>query len=317
MKIILIIMFSLLSINASAIEMPFKKYESSGAVVDLVIDSNRLYSATDASAVDIFDIKSAKILKTLKVDQITDFMGDIIDSKVYSVDVLAGKIMILSQGKKGFRRVHIYENEQMELIIPWSEKISIAKAKFIDKDTILLGTLGSMLIAYDITSKKIKWEIQASGSKFSNFALNETRDRVVSADESGDLKIFDLKDGSLLKELSGQNLDNVFQVAFKNSIIATAGQDRRAVIYNLKNGSAYYEKASFLIYSIGLSDSAKLAAYSSDEYNNVTLFNTSTKKVLGKFGDNKMTISNILFLGEDELFVACDSNTINLYKIKE
>jgi hypothetical protein len=73
---------------------------------------------------------------------------------------------------------------------------------------------------------------------------------------------------------------------------------------------------SFLIYSAGLSPSAKLAGYSSDENNNVTVFNTSTQSILGVFGGNKMTLTNILFINEEEFLVSSDDNTINLYKIK-
>jgi hypothetical protein len=33
-------------------------------------------------------------------------------------------------------------------------------------------------------------------------------------------------------------------------------------------------------------------------------------------GDNKITITNILFLNEKELLISSDSKTINYYKIK-
>ncbi len=243
-------------------------------------------------------------------------MGDIIDSKVYSVDVIKDKVLLLSQAKEGARRVHIYTNDSLNLIIPYSEKLLIAKAKFLDENTILLALLGSELISYDVKNKKINYRTQVSQSKFSNFALNETKTQVVVADESGDLKIYNTKDGVFVKKLSGQNLDNVFQVDYKNSIIATAGQDRKVVIYDTKSNSAYYKMGSFLIYSAGLSPSAKLAGYSSDENNNVTVFNTSTQSILGVFGGNKMTLTNILFINEEEFLVSSDDNTINLYKIK-
>ena len=105
-------------------------------------------------------------------------------------------------------------------------------------------------------------------------------------------------------------------VAYKNGIIATAGQDRRVVIYAYKFDSAYYKSSSFLIYSVGLSPSGKRVAYSSDENNNITVFNTITTSTLGKFGGNKMTLTNILFLNENEFLVASDDKTINFYSVK-
>ncbi|MEA1955313.1 MAG: WD40 repeat domain-containing protein [Campylobacterota bacterium] len=304
------------SLYSAKINEPTATFETSGFVTDLVYKDGKLYTATDASCVDIFDIKTKKLVKKITVSQIKDFMDDIIDSKIYSVDIFENKIMILSQAKKGARRVHIYENNKLELIIPYTEKLFIGKAKFINEDTILLGLLGSDIISYDIKKKKQNWITQVSQSKFSNFVLNEDKTEVVVADESGDLKIHNIKDGSFIKMLDGQNLDNVFQVDTKKGIIATAGQDRRIVIYNTNLNSSYYKTAKFLIYSVGLSPSAKIVAYSSDEENNVKVFKTSTKSDVGTFGGNKGTLTNILFINEKEFFVSSESTTINFYKIK-
>ena len=314
-KIIAIFLLSV-SLFGANIQKPIAQYMSSGAVIDLLYNKGKLYSATNASSVDIFDITTKKIIKKIEVDKIKDFTGEVIDSKIYSVDLLKDKILILSQAKKGYRRLHIHENNETKLIIPYTDKLYIAKAKFLDENTLLLALLSNEIISYDIKNKKFNWKIQVSMSKFSNFALNEKKDEVVIADESGDLHVIKTKDGSNIKTYAGQNLDNIFQVDYKNGIIATAGQDRRLVIYNTKLKSSYYKLASFLIYSVGLSPSGKIVAYASDEQNNVTVFKTGTKTVLGKFTGNKMTLSNIVFINEKEFFVACDDKTINLYKIK-
>ena len=316
MKKIIILLILVSSLFSASIKSPVSKYLSSGAVVDIVYKDAKLYSATDASCVDIFDVKTKKIIQKIKVEQITDFMGDTIDSKIYSVDLIDDKILILSQAQKGARRVHIYENGKLTLVLPYTKKLFIAKAKFLDKDTIILGLLSNELISYDLKKQTNNYRVQISQSKFSNFALNEDKSEIIVADESGDLKIHKTKDGTFIKELSGQNLDNIFQVDTKNGIIATAGQDRRVVIFTPQFNSAYYKIASFLIYSVGLSPSGKIVAYASDENNNITVFNTITKSTLGKFGENKMTLSNILFINENEFFSASDDKTINLYKIK-
>ena len=316
MKKIITILILITSVYAENIQKPTAEFISSGAVTDIVYRDAKLYSATDASCVDIFDTKTKKIVKKIKVSQIKDFMGDIIDSKVYSVDIIKNKILILSQAQKGARRVHIYENDKLELFIPYTEGLFIAKAKFIDENTILLGLLSNEIISYDLKNKKVNYRVAISQSKFSNFVLNEDKSEVVIADESGDLKIHATKDAKLLKELSGQNLDNVFQVDYKSGVVATAGQDRRVVIYAPKFNSSYYEHAKFLVYSVGLSPSGKIVGYASDEENNVSLFNTITKAKLGIYGGNKMTLTKILFINEKEFFAASDDKTINFYKIK-
>ncbi len=304
------------SLFSATVQKPTTQYKADGAIIDLVVQNGKLYASTKVSIVDIFDIKSKKIIKKIRVPNITDFMGDEITAKIYSVDVLYNEILILSQAEHGYRSVYIYKNNKLIPIITANDKLYIAKAKFIDKNTLVLGLLSNDIISYNIKTKKQNWSVQPSGSKFSNLVLNEDKTKVVICDESGDLHILNTKNGKILKTLSGQNLDNVFQVDYKNKIIATAGQDRRAVIYNLKTNSAYYKTTHFLIYSVGLSPSARLAGYASDENNNVTIFKTATKAKVGVFGGNKMTLTNIIFLNEKEFFVGSDDNVINFYKIK-
>lgn len=316
MKKIITILLLAISLFGASTKQPDAILESSGAVVDLLYKDGKLYSATAASSVDIFDVETKKIIKKIEVDKIKDFTGEIIDSKVYSVDIIKDKILILSQGKKGYRRVHIHENNKTDLIIPYTDKLYIAKAKFLDENTLLLALLSNEIISYDIKNKKTNWRVQVSLSKFSDFALNEKKCEVAIADESGDLQILKISDGSIIKTLAGNNLDNIFQVDYKNGIIATAGQDRRVVVYNTKLHSSYYKLGKFLIYSVGLSPSGKIAGYASNEQNDVTVFKTNTKSVIGKFTGNKMTLSNIVFINETEMFVGCDDKTINYYKIK-
>ncbi len=316
MKIFLIFTFLMSAFLYADIQKPSSSYIATDGVMDLVCANSKLYAATKASSVDIFDIKSKELIQSIKVSKIKDFMGDEIDAKVYSVDVWDEKILILSQGEHGFRRIHLYSNDKLELIIPATKHMYISEAKFLDSHTILLALLGSDLISYDLVAKKENWHIQASQSKFSHFVLNEKKTEVVLADESGDLKIFSTKNAKHIKTLSGENLDNVFKVDYKKDIIATAGQDRRVVIYNTKTSSAYYKMAKFLIYAVGLSPNADLVAYASDENNNVTVFNTRSRKNIAKFGDNKMTLTSIVFLNESEFFVASDDKIINRYQIK-
>jgi len=316
MKKIFLTILLISSLFGSNIKKPIFWLTADGAAIDMVYNNNKLYVSTKVSIVDIFDIKTKKIIKKIKLPNITDFMGDEITAKIYSVDVLNDNILILSQAEHGYRSVYIYKKNKLIPIITTKDKLYIAKAKFIDKNTIILGLLSNDIISYNLKTKTQNWNIQPSGSKFSNLVLNENKTQVVICDESGNLHILNTKNGKTIKELSGQNLDNVFQADYKNDIIATAGQDRRCVIYNLKTNTAYYKSTNFLIYSVGLSPSGKTAGYASDENNNVTIFNTATKNTIGIYGGNKMTLTNILFLNEKEFFVGSDDKTINFYRIK-
>lgn len=314
MRYILISLLFFIQLNAKDLKPTFI-YLGSGAVTDLVYQNNKLYSATAEGAVDIYDTKEQKLIQTITVPKIKDFIGDEVVSKIYSVDTLDNKIMIASQGKMGYRRVHIYADNNLTQIISIDKSYTISKSKFIDSNHLLISLLSNELILFDIKEKKALYRKQISASKFSSFALNEKKDEVIIADESGDLKLVSVKDGNILKELKGQNVDNIFQVDYKNNTIITAGQDRRTAIYSRDGKVAYYKEGTFLIYSSALSPSAKIGAYASDEHNNITLFDTSSKSDLYRLGSHKATISNILFIDEKKLFTSSDDKEINYWEL--
>ena len=327
-KILLVISFLLSNVlfaNGSKVLEPTYIYNASGAVTDVVSIHNRIYVATDASGVDIFDLKSKKLLEKIKVPQITDFMGDVIDAKIYNVDVYKNKVLLTAQAKKGFREIHIFENGKITTAISTDKRMFVSKAKFVDDEHILFSLLGNDMYLYNYKTKKMIWRIDVRAkdsefnSTFADFALNEDKTLAVVADESGDLKIVDIKKAKVIKILKDRNLDKVFKVDFKNNIIITAGQDGRCVVYNLNSNKDYFirEKHWFLIYGAGLSPSGEIGAFSSDENNNVTIFDTQTQNKIFKLTKNIMTISSILFINEDEVFITTDSNKFNYYNLKD
>jgi len=314
MRYLLTLLLFFLQLNAETVTPAFV-YAGSGGVTDMVYKDAKLYVGTAEGAVDIYDTNAQKRIETITVPTIKDFVGDEVASKIYSVDIVNNKIMIASQGKQGYRRVHIYENGALKEVISSDQFYTIAKAKFIDENRLIIALLSNELILYDIKNSKELYREQISASKFSNFALNEKKDALVLADESGDLELIAVKDAKILKQFKGQNVDNIFQLDYKNGIIITAGQDRRAAIYSDDGRTAYYKEGSFLIYSAGLSPSGKIGAFASDENNNVTVFNTGTKADIVKLGSHKATLTGILFINEKELFTASDDTQINYWKL--
>ena len=312
----LLSIFFLLILNIFAKDLtPNYSFIASGGVTDLVLKNENLYVATTASSVDIFNVNTKEKINSIKVPKIKDFMQDTIEAKIYSIDVLENSLLILSQGENGGRNIDIYKDGKLNKIIEDKDRLFIAYAKFIDENHIIYALLSNQIYLYDIKNKKVINEVQISQSKFSNFKLNEDKSKIVVADESGILTLLNTKDLNPIKRFDTLNLDNVFQVDMKKDIFITAGQDRRCSIYSLDERISYYKEASFLIYSVALSPSGKLAAFASDEENNVTIFNTTTKENLYKLTQNKTTLTNILFINENEIFVSSDDEKINYYKL--
>lgn len=309
-----ILLLLICTLLAKDIEPTFS-LNASGGVVDLVLNENKIYASTLSSTVDIFDITKKEKIETIKIPKIKDFAQNIIDSKIYSVDILKENILILSQGENGGRNLFIYNNGKLSTLIEDKEKLYISYAKFLDEDRIIYALLSNQIFIYNIKNKTVEKQTQVSQSKFSSFKLNENKTQIIISDESGILNLMDTKNLQLIKTFENMNLDNVFQVDIKNNTIITAGQDGRCVIYYIAKKEPYFKKFDFLLYSAGLSSTAKFGGISSDEENNVTIFNTETKENIAKLVKNKSTITNIVFINENTVIVSSEDKQINIYKL--
>lgn len=296
---------------------PTSSFYASGAVTNLVVKDDLLYAATAASSVDIFDINTKEKIDSIKVDQIKDFAGDIIDSKIYSIDLIDDKILILAQGKGGGRDIYVYENGKLENLVSAKDRLFIAYAKFLDSKHIVYALLSNQVYLFDIEKKEIVKETQISQSSFSHFSFDESKKNLFIADESGIITQIDPKTFKRIKSFKGQNVDRVFQIDIKKSTLLAGGQDRRVALYSLGYASPSYIANDFLIYSVALSPSSKLGAYALNEENEVAVFDTSSKKTINILKNNRSLLTNILFLNEDEILVASDDNNINHYNLKD
>ena len=303
-------------INLFAIEnlTPNKIYKSSGTVQSIKYNDNKLYAGTSNGTVEVFDINSGEKLQEIKLPDIKDFMGDEIPAKIYSIDFLEGKILIVSQGMKGYRNIFLYENDKIKKLIGIDKKYFVQKASFISDKKILFGLLSNQLGVYNFADKKLEYLIQVSASSFADFALSEDKKTIVTTDESGIVRKIRVEDGQVFGENKNKNLDKVYQIDYKNEVILTAGQDRQAVVY--KNFTDYSMNFDFLLYSCGLSPNAKLGAIAYNEQNEVLVFDVNTKEKLYNLVGQKATLTQILFINDNEVFVSSDDANINYFKFK-
>jgi len=169
----------------------------------------------------------------------------------------------------------------------------------------------------DTVSKKELYRTQLSESKFSDFMLNEEKTQAVFACESGVLSILDVKSGKVIRELKGQNVDNVYKVDYKSGMVSGAGQDRRGSLYEVKSGKGSYIPGDFLIYATALSPSAKKVAFAMDEKNNISIYNTAGKSKIALLKGQKSTLNVIIFQDENRLFSASDDNSVMVWDLNK
>jgi WD40 repeat protein len=303
---------------ASTVLVPTQEIQTNGTVKDMVLREDVLLIGTDNGILQVYDYQTKTFVETIALEKVKDFMGDEVPARVFSVDKMDGRYVLLSDsGTGGYANLWIHEDNTTTQILNASDKKAAIKARFIDKEHILLGFLSNEAALIDVKSKKELYRVQLSESKFSDFALNEEKTQAVFSCESGVLSVIDTKTGKLLKELKGLNLDNVYKVDYKKGIISGAGQDRRGSLYTVASGKGETIEGSFLIYATALSPSSKKVAFTMDEQNNITIFNTNTKSKIAELKGQKSTLNTIIFKDENVLFSSSDDNTVMMWNLSK
>ncbi len=310
----LYISFSATTIYAMDIKPTFI-LTSKGFVNDFVIDDAKIYVANDEGSVEIFDLRTQKLIDEIFIDPILTKKQVWQNAKILSVDRYNGKTLIVSNSQNAFRNIWIYDGVILKHIIKTDKKISAKEARFINDDKFIFGTLGYELTLYNINDSYNSYESHVEQSSFSDLMLSEDKKTMVSASESGNITLSDVKTGKIIKTLPPQNLDKVFQVAYKNGTIITGGQDRRVGVYP-KNSKPYYIKSNFLVYSVALSPSGNIGVYSSNQDSILQLFDIDTKKKTNKLVGHYAIPTVIKFYDEKSLFSAGYENKIFYWQIK-
>ena len=314
-KVFIALLLAVVYASASVLT-PVQEIVVNGTTKDMVLSGKELLIGTDNGVLQVYDYEAKVFTRTIALPPVKDFVGDITPPRVFSIDKIEARYLLLSDsGKGGYANLSIHENNVTTQLLNHTGKIAAIKARFINKEQILLGLLSNEAVLFDTKTKKEVFRVQLSESKFSDFALNEKKTQAVFSCESGVLNVIDTSTGKILKELKGVNVDNVYKVDFKKGIISGAGQDRRGALYDVIMGTGEYIEGSFLIYATGLSPSAKKVAFAMDEKNNISIYNRSSKSKIAELQGQKSTLNTILFKDEKVLFSSSDDNTVMMWQL--
>ena len=307
-KIFLTILIIFNSICAKDIQPTFI-LQSSGFVYDFVIDGSKLYAANDEGSVEIFDLNQQILLDEIFIKPTFSSKGEWVTSKVISVDRYNKKTLIVSTTANGYRNIWLHDGKKSKNIIKLRDKMTIKEARFIDDRNFIFGTLGYDMIHYSIDDNAIAYKNHIEQSSFSDMELSEDKRIMITASESGQVTLSDVKSGKILKKLDGLNVDNIYKIAYRKGTIITAGQDRRVGIYP-KDAKPYYIKSNFLVYSASLSPSGKIGVYSSGEESYLQLFDIKTGNKMDRLIGHEAIPSTTKFFDEFGVFSAGYENKI-------
>lgn len=315
-RYVIFILFGLATQHSIALE-PEYVLKTKGAVTSIFIENNTLYAATDAGCIDVFDWKKRSHLKSITFPMIKDFMGDEMPPKIYSIDKWPGqdRMIVVTQGSHGFRNIYLLKDgNKTKLLDADKDKMMIKKALFVEEGKIIMATLGNEVMLYDLNKKSFIYQKQISSSVFSDVELNDDRSIAASTEESGIIHLIDVRTGEITKDLSGMNLDNIYQLVYNNQTIIGAGQDRRASVYSTNSKHKYYLESTFIVYCVGLSNDGKWGAFSYGEDNDVKVFNTITKAEKAILKGQKSTLTQIKFVEDDYIITSSEDRDIMVWK---
>ncbi|MBX7490943.1 nitrate reductase [Helicobacter turcicus] len=270
---------------------------------------------------EVLELNEDRVKKLLKLPNITSFYTDSYAPKVYSLDRMENRILILSEGDYGGKNLYIFENEELYRLNVL-EFPGIKKVAFIDKDRIFLGLASNEIILYDLKQGEVKYKKQLSEAPFSDFALDLQLKRYALACESGIVYYGDIESGSVIAELEGANKDNVYQVKmahFGDSVrFITAGQDRKVGVYLLdlktQKSEFYTINVEFLVYSVGLNENGSVGAYMQDEESNIRVFDIQSRDSLGVLKGHTSLLNNIIFLDSTRIISSEDGKNILIWE---
>ncbi len=284
-------------------------------VSDFIVHEDKLYAATDQGIIDVFDLRTQKIIHQVSLPPSITPTGEKVRYKIYSIDYLNGKLLFVSSGKEGYREVWIYENYELRRIVDEKRKLLIKEARFVDDNKILFGTFGSEMVLFDSEEGYSVYHEQKTQSALGDISLSRDKKIVVMADESGEVRLLDTNTSEVLQVYDTQNVDNVFHVAIANNTVLTAGQDRRVGVYS-KGKKPYHIKSDFLVFCVGVSPSGNIGVYSSGLDDDLQLFNTSTRQKGDRLVGHSNALMQIKFMNETMLFSSASDDKILFWKLK-
>lgn len=312
MKIVFLFLSLFILIDAKDIK-PIYKFKAVGFVNDFCISDDKIYIAGDAGIVDVYNIKSKKLIEQIVLKPLVSGQGKVVDSVISSVDVLDNKVLITSTTMSGYRNVWLYENHRLKLLVDESKKLTIKEARFTSESKIMLSTLGADVILQDLEESYNVYRTHISDSTIGDYQLSSDKKTMAVADESGAITIVNVSDSKIIKQPTPQNLDNIFHIAYANDTVLTAGQDMRVGVYP-KLSKPYYIEQNFLVYCVGLNPSASIGVYTSGEENVLQLFNPQTKKKSHRLIGHKGIVNQIKFTSEREFYSSDRGNNVYFWK---
>ena len=286
-----------------------------GYISKVVFDKDYLIAGLENGEVHIKDFKSLKLIKKLSLPKIEDFMGDKIAMPIYSLDIMDNKVLILGEGSEAVRILYLYDIKNDKLTHIFTTPTTYMKAKFIDKNTILFGLLSDEISLYSLKDKKSIYTKSVGSYVFSTFAMNNSKTKVVFGDESGIVKLVDIKTGKKLKEFNKFNKDKTISLDFVKDLVINGSSDRRVSLFRTNGEYLTKIEVKFLPYAVAISPNEKYFAVQYNEKNDIAIYD-KYGKIINIIKGQTMPLNGMKFIDNNTL-LSFSADKVMISKIKE
>jgi len=312
MKKLTLLLSSTLLFGLSHTTIKYKGYISK-----IAYNKTYLLAALENGKIVVKNFKTLKTTQTVSMPKIHDFMGDLISMPIYSIDISPDKedVLILAEGEDAKREFFIYNLKSKKLSHIFTSKKTLMKARFITKNTILFALLSDEIALYDLKNRKWIYQKQAGSYVFSTFVLNDNKTKVAIGDESGDIKIMNVKNGDKIITIQGYNKDKTLSIDYHKNFLINGSSDSRVGIYQENGTEKLTLKTNFLPYGAALSPKVKSFAIQYNEKNDIKVFDFN-KKLLYTLHGHTMALNGIKYLNENTI-ISYSPAEIIIWKLKD
>lgn len=302
----LIVIFILFEFSFSEL---IKEMEFNANVLNIKQIRKDFLISLDNGEIEILDENFTQKMN-YKFPKIKTYFGDLIDSRIFSADLLDDEILVLLSSDFGAQKLEILGKKDFDL-----KSENFKNAFFINKNLAILADLSGEIYFFDLQNGKMSDPIKISSSSLSSVEISPNRKILVLASEGGKVYVFDIVSKKILSQKS-LHKDRIHDLAISSNLkIATGANDKSASFFDFKNDIIKNFESEFLVYAVSISENGKTLAYQSSENGDITLINTQNFEISNIIKTNDGNLGSII-LNNNFIVTSNFDKKIKIWNIK-
>lgn len=302
----LIVIFILFEFSFSEL---IKEMEFNANVLNIKQIRKDFLISLDNGEIEILDENFTQKMN-YKFPKIKTYFGDLIESRIFSADLLDDEILVLLSSDFGAQKLEILGKKDFDL-----KSENFKNAFFINKNLAILADLSGEIYFFDLQNGKISDPIKISSSSLSSVEISPNRKILVLASEGGKVYVFDIISKTILSQKS-LHKDRIHDLAISSNLkIATGANDKSASFFDFKNDIVKNFESEFLVYAVSISENGKTLAYQSSENGDITLINTQNFEISNIIKTNDGNLGSII-LNNNFIVTSNFDKKIKVWSIK-